>query len=216
VTVRPELSAVGILGAGRQALETSGYCQALDIAVAFFAEEAEYVSQRGSSGDEFGAPVRALDELPFTRLPVLTAAGSPHLKRRFVRAWSGSEFATIVAGEAWLAADVVTGEGVTIAPRACLNRLVTLGSHVLVNVAAVLSHDVRVGDYTTISPGVTIGGGVRIGTDVFVGIGATVRDHVRIGDGAVIGAGAVVVHDVADGQTVVGVPARPVTERVGS
>lgn len=210
----PDAPAVGILGAGRQALETSGYCQQLGIAVAFFAEEAEYVAQRSPDDVEYGAPVRAFGELPFTRLPVLTAAGSPHLKRRFVHAWAGFDFATIVAEQAWLAADVVMGDGVTIAPRACLNRLVTLGDHVLVNVAVVLSHDVQVGDYATISPGVTVGGGVRIGTDAFVGIGATIRDHVRIGDGAVIGAGAVVVRDVADGQTVVGVPARPITERV--
>jgi len=41
-----------------------------------------------------------------------------------------------------------------------------------------------------------------------VGIGATILPGVKIGRECVIGAGAVVRKNVADGKTVVGVPAR--------
>lgn len=48
-----------------------------------------------------------------------------------------------------------------------------------------------------------------IGDDVFVGQHAVVLGGVSIGDGATVAAGAVVTSDVAPGETVAGVPARP-------
>ena len=51
----------------------------------------------------------------------------------------------------------------------------------------------------------------RIADGTLVGAGAVLVAPVSVGRGAVVGANAVVTrgHDVADGQTVVGVPARP-------
>jgi acetyltransferase-like isoleucine patch superfamily enzyme len=49
---------------------------------------------------------------------------------------------------------------------------------------------------------------VRAGASI--GSGAVIMCGVTIGEGARIGAGAVVVHDVPDGATVAGVPARPI------
>lgn len=59
--------------------------------------------------------------------------------------------------------------------------------------------------------GMEIARAVEIGEDVWVGGGATILAGVRIGNGAIIGAGAVVRHDVTDGTTVVGNPARPIS-----
>lgn len=54
------------------------------------------------------------------------------------------------------------------------------------------------------------GAGVpRIGDSVDIGANAVVLGPVTVGARAVVGAGAVVVSDVADSETVVGVPARP-------
>jgi serine O-acetyltransferase len=47
-----------------------------------------------------------------------------------------------------------------------------------------------------------------IGDNVFIGAGARVLGGIRIGNDVTIGANAVVIHDVPDGATVVGIPAR--------
>lgn len=47
-----------------------------------------------------------------------------------------------------------------------------------------------------------------VGDRASIGTGAIIMGGVRIGAGALIGAGAVVTHDVPDGATVAGVPAR--------
>jgi sugar O-acyltransferase (sialic acid O-acetyltransferase NeuD family) len=204
---------VGILGAGRQALETAGYCQLAGDAVAFFLEEhpPDYVRDPGP----YGAPILTFDDdlSPFAPLPVIGAVGDPALRRRLAERWPGSALRTVVAPQAWVAPDATLGEGSLVAPMAAVNRFCVLGRHVLVNVGATLAHDVVVGEFTTLSPGCTVGGLASIGSDVFVGIAATVRDRVSIGDGALVAAGAVVISDVEPGQTVMGVPAtaRPAT-----
>ena len=53
-------------------------------------------------------------------------------------------------------------------------------------------------------------GPIRIGDRVFLGQRCVVLGGVTIGAGATVGAHAVVTKDVAPGQTVVGIPARPV------
>jgi acetyltransferase EpsM len=68
-----------------------------------------------------------------------------------------------------------------------------------------------VGDFVTVAPGVHVGGDVSIGDGAFVGIGARISNLVSVGKWATVGAGAVVLDDVADGVTVVGCPARPIT-----
>jgi acetyltransferase-like isoleucine patch superfamily enzyme len=48
----------------------------------------------------------------------------------------------------------------------------------------------------------------HVGRGASIGSGATILCGLTIGEGALVGAGAVVTHDVAPGETVVGVPAR--------
>jgi len=205
------LGAIGIIGAGRQALETSGYCLEAGLTTAFFVEERPPTESRDLAA--FGSPILTFESVAEEHLatPVISAVGLPELRRRLVGRWHGDRFVTVISAHAWLAADAAVGRGTTVAPGAALNRLVRVGAHVLVNVGVILSHDVTIDDFVTLSPGCAIGGLVSIGVGTFVGIGATVRDRVRIGKGAVVAAGAVVVADVADGETVRGVPARPVS-----
>lgn len=56
---------------------------------------------------------------------------------------------------------------------------------------------------------------IVLGRRVWIGRGAIVLAGVTIGDGAVVGANAVVSRDVAAGEVVGGVPARPLHPRAG-
>jgi serine O-acetyltransferase len=76
------------------------------------------------------------------------------------------------------------------------------------------------GQNLTLTGGNCIGGkpGVRegdiiLGNGVSMGANAVVLGPVRIGNNVAIGAGAVVVMDVGDDETVVGVPAKPITRQ---
>jgi acetyltransferase-like isoleucine patch superfamily enzyme len=62
-------------------------------------------------------------------------------------------------------------------------------------------------DLPITSQGITCEG-ITLGSDIWVGARAIVLDGVTIGMGAVVGAGSVVTKDVAEGQIIVGNPAR--------
>jgi len=55
--------------------------------------------------------------------------------------------------------------------------------------------------------------GIRIGDNVWIGAGARILDGVEIGRDVVVGAGSVVTKSIAAGETVAGVPARPIGNR---
>ena len=78
----------------------------------------------------------------------------------------------------------------------------------------VINSSVRGGRNVMLEHQVTIGAekgqAPMLGDNIFVGCGARILGGVRVGSNARIGANAVVVHDVPEGATVVGVPARVV------
>jgi sugar O-acyltransferase (sialic acid O-acetyltransferase NeuD family) len=86
---------------------------------------------------------------------------------------------------------------------------ITLEAFVLCNFGCTLGHEARIGAGSVVNPGANISGGVVISTGVLVGTGAQILQYLHIGAGATVGAGAVVTRDVAEGVTVLGVPARP-------
>ena len=74
---------------------------------------------------------------------------------------------------------------------------------------ALLIGPARIGKNCTVGSGVLITGGAKgVGDNVWFGPGAKVIGDTRIGNNVVIVANSLVVTDVADGQTVMGVPAR--------
>jgi serine O-acetyltransferase len=85
----------------------------------------------------------------------------------------------------------------------------------------VIGETAQIGDNVTIYQNVTLGGtnpsdgvpGKRhptIGDDVVIGSGAQVLGPITVGKGAKIGANSVVTKDVAEGATMVGIPAKAV------
>jgi sugar O-acyltransferase (sialic acid O-acetyltransferase NeuD family) len=165
-----------------------------------------------------GIPVIVFDEFASTRRTtgVVLAIGDPTLRARSADKCvaAGLSFVTLVhprvEASRWVTADV----GTVICAGSILTTNVVIGQHVYINVGCTVSHDVSLGDFSTLSPGVHVAGWVRIGKSVFVGTGATIKNGATnhpssIGDGAVVGAGACVIANVAQNETVVGVPAKP-------
>ncbi|HUJ27128.1 MAG TPA: serine acetyltransferase [Myxococcales bacterium] len=106
--------------------------------------------------------------------------------------------------------------GAVLPPEAIIGGGTELGYGGL---GVVVHKDAIVGRNVLLSPGVVIGGrsemaGVPvIEDDVKIGAGAKILGPIRIGAGAKVGANAVVLHDVEPGETVAGVPARPLQLR---
>lgn len=88
----------------------------------------------------------------------------------------------------------------------------------IIHGGVVIDGTVEIASGVTIAPWVTIGlragdyRGATIERNVSIGTGAKIIGAVRVGEGATIGANAVVVDDVPAGATVVGAPARVVTD----
>lgn len=97
-----------------------------------------------------------------------------------------------------LCAGVIATVGVTFADFAMCNLSCTIGHEAVIGAGAVLN------------PTVNVSGGAVLGSGVLIGTGAQILQYKRIGDGATVGAGAVVVRDVEPGETVAGVPAKPI------
>ncbi len=104
--------------------------------------------------------------------------------------------------------------GIEIHPAAQLGRRLIIDH----GMGVVIGETAEVGDDVYLYHQVTLGGtssqrGKRhptLGNGVIVGAGAKILGAITIGDGARVGANAVVVQAVVPGETVVGIPARPI------
>lgn len=105
------------------------------------------------------------------------------------------------------------GYGAVFSPFSVLCPNAHIGKLVHLNMYAYVAHDAVLGDFCTLAPRASINGNVVLGDHVYVGTGAVIREGIKVGAHSVIGAGAVVVKDVGEWETVVGVPAVPISSR---
>jgi acetyltransferase-like isoleucine patch superfamily enzyme len=88
---------------------------------------------------------------------------------------------------------------------------VRIGNNVRLSSCTLIGHD---GSITMLNRAYNVKldsvGKIDIRDNVFIGYGATVLPNVTIGPNAIVAAGTVVTKDVAEGDIVAGVPARPI------
>ena len=116
---------------------------------------------------------------------------------------------TLAHHTAFISQNTKIGAGSQIMAGSVISSEVKIGQDCIVNTNATVDHESFLGSGVEIAPGATLCGLVKVGTNGFVGAGATVLPRIKIGSDAIIGAGAVVTKNVEKGQTVVGVPAKP-------
>ena len=86
-----------------------------------------------------------------------------------------------------------------------------------VNRNASVGHHNRWGRFCRINPGAhTPLDSATWEKGVTIGMGAVVREGINVGRGGVVGAGSVVIKHVAEGETVVGIPAKPLQPKVSA
>jgi sugar O-acyltransferase (sialic acid O-acetyltransferase NeuD family) len=177
--------------------------------------------------DDEATKGRIINEIPaltlmearrgFPDARVALAVNDPCTREMLASKANGAGFglATLVHPRVELSPWVQLGEGSIVREGCCFSVNVALGRHVLLNMDCTIGHDVVVGDFASLAPGSHVSGFVQLGRRVEVGTGAVILQGRQgaplvIGDDAVIGAGACVTKPVPPGETVVGVPARPI------
>ncbi|TFB55269.1 acetyltransferase [Cryobacterium sp. Sr3] len=140
----------------------------------------------------------------------LVGIGNPAVRQRVDAAFTsaGLTAATAVHPAATVGSAVTIGEGSIVCVGVQVSTNVSVGRHVHLNANTTIGHDANLNDYVSVNPSATISGEVAVGTGALIGAGAVVLQGITIGAGALVGASSCVVRDVADGTTVMGVPAR--------
>lgn len=100
------------------------------------------------------------------------------------------------------------GQGIFIARNVAINPLAVIGDFCILNTGCIVEHECIIGNAVHIAPGAVLAGNVSVGERTFIGANAVIKQGVTIGKEVLIGAGSVVLWDVADGEIMVGNPAK--------
>ena len=121
---------------------------------------------------------------------------------------AGLEAVALVHPSAALDPDLEVPPGTVVCAQASVTTNVRLGRHVHVDRGATIGHDATLEAFSTLHPLACVSGSVHVGARSRLGTHSVVLPGVTVGSDVMVGAAACVVHDVPDGATVKGVPAR--------
>jgi len=104
-----------------------------------------------------------------------------------------------------------------IANNVCIDKAVIgqtiLEQNVKIDNLCHIAHGVTIGRNSMVIANSMIAGSVNIGENVWVAPSSSIKNGLKIQKNSLIGLGAVVIRDVKDGDTVVGNPARSITQK---
>lgn len=114
---------------------------------------------------------------------------------------------------------VEIGDDVEIGANVCIDRgalgPTRIDSGARIDNLVHIAHNVHVGRDAAVIANAMVAGGTRIGDRAWIAPSASLREQIEIGADATVGLGSVVLDSVAPGETVVGVPARPLGRPAG-
>lgn len=142
---------------------------------------------------------------------VAPRSGDMSVRRRIIESYDTYRATTLIADSAVVAPGSKVGAGCALMHRVVINAA-RLGKHVVVNTGAIVEHQCVIGDNVFIGPGSVVCGAVTIGEDCFIGAGAVIAPGVTLTPGTVVGMNTTVLHDITDGGTWIGTPARKIKD----
>lgn len=141
----------------------------------------------------------------------------PRVKRKIIEKISANStllFPSFVHKRAWISRKVSIGRGCIIYPGTTINYGSVISDFVVVNANCSLGHHTDIGIYSSLAPGVKTGGHSVIEEAVDMGIGVSTIQDIRVGRESVVGGQTMVIRDIKRKSTVVGVPARIISQDV--
>jgi len=104
----------------------------------------------------------------------------------------------------------VLGSGNLFFARSYVGTNARVGNHCILGASAIVDYEATLADNVQVGAGAVINAKVKIGEGAFIGSGATIAPNLKIGKNAKIVAGSMVLKDVADNETVFGMPAQKI------
>ena len=132
----------------------------------------------------------------FLRLKLMVEMGIP--AKRFI---------TLIHPAAIVSASALVGAGSVIQAGAVIGCNVKIGVCSYLSPNCVIGHDTVLGAGTIMASGAMLAGRITMGAANYIGMGACIKEELRLGHGNIVGMMAAVIRNVADGNTLVGVPA---------
>ncbi len=200
-----------VYGAGGHAKVIIDILQLNHIEVAAVLDDNPELNNKTCMGYPISTPQKTLEKLHEKGIQYgIIAIGNNKIreeKGKLIRSW-GYDLITAIHPSTTLARTAEVGKGTAVMAGVIVNSDSVIGENVTLNTGCTIDHDCRIGNCAHISPGVHLGGTVTIGERTHIGIGAAVLPNLTIGKDVMVGGGAVVIHDLPDGVTAVGVPAK--------
>jgi sugar O-acyltransferase (sialic acid O-acetyltransferase NeuD family) len=197
---------IWILGAGGHAKEVLATLQEAGEPVAGLLDDNPKWHGQTILGVQVAGALELVETLSEPRL--MLAIGDNAIRRKIALRYAQKAWATVVHPRAYVHASATLGAGTVVFAGAVVQPEVRIGAHCILNAMSSASHESVLEDFTHLAPGVHLAGNVYVGEGSLLGVGSVVKPGVRIGRWATVGAGGVVVQDVAEGEIVMGVPAR--------
>lgn len=139
---------------------------------------------------------------------LLISIGNNKIRKELSEKFSSNSFFSLRHPSTIIDNMVEIGVGSVIMAGVVINSDTKIGRHCIINTSASVDHDCAIGDFVHVAPNATLCGGISIGEGTLVGAGAVILPNIEVGNWVKIGGGSVITRNVADGQTVVGNPAR--------
>lgn len=138
------------------------------------------------------------------------AIGSPAFRAKSFEFWSTRSYKPLsIISENAITTNIDNSLGINVMPGVFIGAGSYIGKGVLLNSHSSAHHECTIGDYSVISPGARVLGKAKVGSTSEIGANAVILPGIIVGSNCRVGAGAVVTKNVADGEVVMGVPAKP-------